>query len=107
MAGIDDLQKLVHLCGSFLTIREDYAYLIHQSVKDYLTTSALTRVFPDGAGPIHFDMFSRSLNTLPETLRLDIYDLRHPGPSVDDVKKSTRDLLAALGRGDGRSPTDA
>jgi hypothetical protein len=74
---------------------EDYAYLIHQSAKDYLTTSALARVFPDGAGPIHFQMFSRSLNTLSETLRRDIYDLRHPGLPVDEVKKSNRDLLAA------------
>jgi hypothetical protein len=36
MTGMDDLQKLVHLCGSFLTIREDYAYLIHSQRKTTL-----------------------------------------------------------------------
>ena len=61
ISDMDDLKRLVHLCGSFLTIRDDHIYLIHQSAKDFLTTNASPRIFPAEPGPIHFDMFSWSL----------------------------------------------
>ncbi|KAL3456946.1 nucleoside phosphorylase domain-containing protein [Aspergillus heterothallicus] len=34
--GPEDLENIVGMCGSFLTIRNDYVYVIHQSAKDHL-----------------------------------------------------------------------
>ncbi|KAL4951759.1 hypothetical protein BDW69DRAFT_186071 [Aspergillus filifer] len=34
--GSGDLENIVGMCGSFLTIRDDHVYLVHQSAKDYL-----------------------------------------------------------------------
>jgi hypothetical protein len=31
------MEKVVEICGSFLTIRDNHIYLIHQSAKEYLT----------------------------------------------------------------------
>ncbi|KAF2189356.1 hypothetical protein K469DRAFT_626298 [Zopfia rhizophila CBS 207.26] len=91
-----NLEKIVNKCGSFLTIREDYVYLIHQSAKDYLTENASKTFFPAGPGSIHFDMFSRSLDALSHTLRQDIYNLRCPGFPIDKVKEPDPDPLAAV-----------
>jgi hypothetical protein len=35
-----DLQRIIDMCSSFLTIRDDYVYFIHQSVKEDLTINA-------------------------------------------------------------------
>jgi hypothetical protein len=34
----DELHVLVDLCGSFLTVREEIIYFIHQSAKNYFIT---------------------------------------------------------------------
>jgi hypothetical protein len=47
------------MCGSFLTIRDDYVYLIHQSAKDYLSEKARESIFPSGSGYAHHAIFSR------------------------------------------------
>lgn len=92
------VERCVNKCGSFLTIRDDYVYLIHQSAKDFLTTTktALATIFPTGPGLIHFDIFSRSLCALSNTLRRDIYDLNDPGLPIDQVKVPTPDPLEAV-----------
>jgi hypothetical protein len=103
LAGLQDqdfdfaaFERIIHLCGSFLTTREDYVYLIHQSAKDYLTNDASETIFPIGLGPIHFNIFSCSLNTLSNTLRKDIYNLQHPGFPIDKVKKLDPDPLVVV-----------
>jgi hypothetical protein len=48
---VDDLESLrdiIGLCGSFLTLREDVVYFVHQSAKDFLLTKASDDVFPSG-----------------------------------------------------------
>lgn len=35
--GFGDLEDIMGMCASFLTIRDNYVYLIHQSAKDYLS----------------------------------------------------------------------
>src|SRR6202041_2407287 len=70
-----DLERIINMCGSFLTIRDNYIYFIHQSAKDYLTSNAST-IFPAGRGRIHYYMFSGSLSALLKTLRRDIYNLQ-------------------------------
>lgn len=91
-----ELEKIIHLCGSFITIRDAQIYLIHQSAKDYLTNNALTRVFPSGRQPVHRDLFLRSLQALSRTLKRDIYELRNPGLRVDEVQPPSPDPLSAV-----------
>ncbi|KAH7117480.1 hypothetical protein EDB81DRAFT_733721, partial [Dactylonectria macrodidyma] len=89
------VRRIATMCGSFLTIRDEYVYIVHQSAKDYLSTEAFQEIFPVGAGKVHYSAFSRSLQIMTETLRRDMYDLRHPGASIDDVRQPEPDPLAA------------
>ena len=45
---LEDLERIINMCGSFLTIRDNYVYFIHQSAKDYLTINASATIFPAG-----------------------------------------------------------
>ncbi|XP_014550386.1 hypothetical protein COCVIDRAFT_115570 [Bipolaris victoriae FI3] len=72
---VDDLEsvrEIIGLCGSFLTLRDDTVYFVHQSAKDFLVTKASNEVFLDGTGPIHQDIFTKSLTILHKTLHRDI-----------------------------------
>ena len=40
--------KLVDLCSLFFTMQEETIYFIHQSVKDYFSTSKGSKIFPLG-----------------------------------------------------------
>ena len=94
VTDLEDLARIINMCGSFLTIRENYVYFIHQSAKDYLNENASTLIFPAGHWKIHYDMFSLSLDALSKTLRRDIYNLQDPGTTVKDV--SDPDPLASI-----------
>lgn len=85
ISDLEDLERIINMCSSFLTIRDNFIYFIHQSAKNYLT-DASTMVFPTGPSQIHYDMFSRSLNALSNTLRQDIYSLKDFGPMTKDVR---------------------
>ncbi|KAL6401589.1 HNWD3 protein [Ilyonectria robusta] len=89
----DDLQSLLEQCASFVTIRDDYVYLIHQSVKDFLTTEASPIIFRHGLESTHRAMFSTSINLLNDTLRHDMYNLRDWGISIEDDVPTARDLF--------------
>ena len=72
--------------SSFLTIREEYIYFIHQSAKDYLINDAFNIVFPAGTAPIHYDMFSRSLHAMSKNLGYNIYNLQDFGLKPNESK---------------------
>ncbi|KAH6957874.1 quinon protein alcohol dehydrogenase-like superfamily [Ilyonectria sp. MPI-CAGE-AT-0026] len=91
----DDLLSLLEQCASFITIRDNYVYLIHQSVKDFLTTEASPIIFRRGLETTHRTMFSKSIQILNDTLRHDMYNLRDLGISIDDVRQPEPDPLAA------------
>ncbi|KAN0087189.1 hypothetical protein V8E54_000877 [Elaphomyces granulatus] len=82
---LEDLERIINMCGSFFTIRDNYVYFIHQSAKDYLTINASAIIFPAGRERIHYDMFSWSLDALSKTLRRDIYNLLDPVKEVPDL----------------------
>jgi hypothetical protein len=82
---LEDLERIINMCGSFLTIRDNYVYFIHHSAKDYLTVNASATIFPAGQERVHYDMFSWSLYALSKTLRRDVYSLQDPGSMVKDV----------------------
>ncbi|KAH6702770.1 hypothetical protein BKA61DRAFT_457375, partial [Leptodontidium sp. MPI-SDFR-AT-0119] len=94
---IEDLEQTVGKCGSFLTIRESTIYFVHQSAKDFLLQENTSQeVFRFGIDEINHAIFSRSLQVMSVALRPDVYSLRAPGISVDQVKPPDPDPLAAV-----------
>ncbi|KAF2844283.1 hypothetical protein T440DRAFT_473517 [Plenodomus tracheiphilus IPT5] len=92
----DDVREIIDLCGSFLTVREDTVYFVHQSAREFLFAKASDDVFPNGAEEIHRAIFLTSLARLSGTLRRDMYSLKEPGYAIDNVKVPHVDALAAL-----------
>jgi hypothetical protein len=90
----DDVREIIGLCGSFLTVREDTVYFVHQSAQDFLFKKAYNEAFPDGAEDVHRKIFSRSLAILSRTLRRDMYSLEAPGYPSENVKLPEADPLA-------------
>jgi hypothetical protein len=95
LAGEAEVREIIGLCGSFLTLREDTVYFVHQSAKDFLFASAYNEVFPHGAGAFHHVIFSRSLTILSNTLHRDMYSLGALGVAIEDVQPPEPDPLAA------------
>jgi hypothetical protein len=91
----ETVRKIVVMCGSFLTIRDEQVYLIHQSAKDFLSdkirAGALSS-YPE----IHYEMYTQSLERMSSTLKRDIYTLDEPGISIEEVRIPNPDPLANL-----------
>jgi NACHT domain len=92
---LDKVIKVVNKCGSFLTIRENRTYFIHQSAKDFLLEKAFDRIFPSGKAEVNYTIFSRSREVMSRTLQRDIYTLHAPGFPIDKVEPPVPDPLAA------------
>ncbi|PVH70818.1 hypothetical protein DL98DRAFT_577678 [Cadophora sp. DSE1049] len=90
------LAEIIGLCGSFLTLRERTISFVHQSARDFLIKEASNEIFPSGIDDINHAIFSRSLHVMSRTLRRDVYSLRAPGISIDQVKQPDPDPLAAI-----------
>ncbi|PMD22940.1 hypothetical protein NA56DRAFT_687942 [Hyaloscypha hepaticicola] len=90
------LAEIIGLCGSFLTLRERTISFVHQSARDFLIKEASNDIFPFGIDDINHAIFSRSLQVMSKTLRRDVYSLRAPGISIDQVKQPDPDPLAAI-----------
>lgn len=88
------LVEIIELCGSFLTVRDRTVLFVHQSAKDFLLEKAFDYVFPLGMSSIHHNLFSRSISIMSQTLQRDMYDLKHPGFPIKEVKQPERDPLA-------------
>ncbi|KAL7917824.1 hypothetical protein ACQKWADRAFT_273276 [Trichoderma austrokoningii] len=94
---ISSFAEIIRLCGSFLTIRGDTIYFIHQSAKDYLTTDkAWSSISPSSANDIHYIIFSQSLQSMNVTLRRDIYCLGTPGYPISQLQQPNADPLIAV-----------
>ncbi|KAL4816118.1 hypothetical protein BDW67DRAFT_191053 [Aspergillus spinulosporus] len=78
----EEVETAVCLCGSFLTTRNEYVYLIHQSAKDHLENVHATSAILQEGSMIHNEMFNQSLEALSRKLRRNIYDLDLNNPGV-------------------------
>ncbi|KAJ4020344.1 hypothetical protein NW761_014796 [Fusarium oxysporum] len=119
--GISDyserIQTIIRMCGSFLTMRDDKVYIVHQSAKDYLSgkrASILSSNHPgvdrtkfltspeaatfvlSGRAQDHRNIFLRSMEAMSKTLKRNIYGLRYPGFSIDNLDIPSPDPLAAV-----------
>jgi hypothetical protein len=92
----ESLYEVIGLCGSFLTIRENVVYFVHQSAKDYLIKHTKSDIFPHGYAEGHRIIASRSLRAMSTTLRRDIYSLQDPGCSIAEVKSPDPDPLTPI-----------
>ena len=95
------LEELIRLCGSFLILREQIVYFVHQSAKDFLQGKAMhpdsrrafNKIFPQGTEVVNRTIFSSSLNTMSTVLRRDMYGLEAPGFLIDEVQTPFPDPL--------------
>lgn len=94
--NLDLLKTDIDLCGSFLTVKDNTVYFVHQSTKDFLAEKASSEIFPSGMEEIHHTIFSRSLHTMRRTMQRDIYSLHAPGFPINRVKQPERDPLASV-----------
>lgn len=91
---LDSVREIVSLCRSFLTLREDTVYFVHQSAKNFLFAKAYDEAFLEGSEAVHQTMLLRSLAILSRTLYRDMYSLEAPEYRIEDVKIPEADPLA-------------
>jgi hypothetical protein len=102
LAALSDLstnvpvREIIKICASFLTVRDDIAYLVHQSAQDYLTQDAESEILPEGRASRHAMIVKRSLEAMGKTLRRDICNLRHSGRSIEQIKVPDLDPLSQI-----------
>ncbi|KAL5373504.1 hypothetical protein DPSP01_012633 [Paraphaeosphaeria sporulosa] len=97
LEDVDDLastQEIIGLCGSFLTLREDTVYFVHQSAQDFLIAKAFDKIFPDSIEQVHWKICSKSLAILSRTLHRDLYSLKAPGSPIKNAEPPDPDPLA-------------
>jgi hypothetical protein len=91
---LEELDRLVNMCSSFLTVRGNYVYFILQSAKEYLTVNHSAVIFNKGCEQIHYDIYSRSLTAMSSKLRQDICNLNDPGPVAMESRSQTDDFIS-------------
>ncbi|KAF2627011.1 HET-domain-containing protein [Macroventuria anomochaeta] len=91
----ETVRKIVALCGSFLTIRDEQVYLVHQSAKDYLSDKMRAAALPSRF-EMHYELFAQSLKLMSSTLKRDMYNLVELGFSIDEAEIPDSDPLATV-----------
>lgn len=91
-----DMADTVKDCGSFLSIRDNTVYFVHQSVKEYMVGKALNSIFPSGIGYQHYEMVTSSLDVMSHILQYDIYNLKVPETVIYRLPLSGPDPLAPI-----------
>ena len=90
------LSEVIKKCASFLTVRDDIVYPVHQSAKDFLTIDAESEILPNGHAEGHLMIASQSLHAMSKTLRRDIYRLVEPGRLITQVDYPVPDPLTRI-----------
>jgi hypothetical protein len=93
MMAAETVRKIAAMCGSFLTVRDEQVYLVHQSAKDYLSDKMRTTALPSQS-EMHCTLFAQSIKLLSSKLKRDMKNLAEPGFSIDEVQTSDPDPLA-------------
>ena len=89
---LKDINELVQSCGSFLTIREEIVYFVHQSAKDFFDIGKGSMIFHSGQPHAHSKVASQCLQLMSSTLKRDIAQLGAPGVLTKDVQGSRINL---------------
>ncbi|KAJ5377107.1 Vegetative incompatibility protein HET-E-1 [Penicillium cosmopolitanum] len=89
-----NLVTIIKRSGSFLTVRDESIYFVHQSAKDYLMGKGGQSIFSSNPAVAHYRMFTQSLQLMRKMLRRDIYGLRALATHITQVQPPDSDLLA-------------
>ncbi|KAI1378090.1 NACHT domain-containing protein [Hypoxylon crocopeplum] len=92
---IEFIREMIKHCGSFLTVRNETVYFVHQSAKDYLLQNAANRGLVRYIEDEHRAIYRTSLEVMFQTLRRNIYGLEYWGLPPDEVTPPSPDPLAA------------
>lgn len=90
----ESFEEIIRFCGSFLIVRRQAVFFVHQSAKQFLLEERPKNGFPIGIEGIHLNLFSRSLEVFSETLGRDLYNLGAPGFNIDKIIQPDPDPLA-------------
>nr|WOD45877.1 hypothetical protein [Trichoderma atroviride] len=90
--GQEDVRKVAQLCGSFLTVKDDTIYFIHQSAKDFV----LQQSSQAGIRRMHFFIFNSSLDVMSHKLHRNIYGLESSSTEINEISTPCPDPLAYL-----------
>lgn len=88
----EDVRTVAQLCGSFLTVKDDTIYFIHQSAKDFV----LQQSFQAGLNSKHSYIFNSSLDVMSQKLHRNMYGLESPSTQIDRTSIPCPDPLAYL-----------
>ncbi|KAF1952617.1 hypothetical protein CC80DRAFT_422011, partial [Byssothecium circinans] len=91
----ESIQEIIGHCGSFLTLRENTVYFVHQSAKDFLLAQASRDIFLSGQDAVHRVLAARSLQAMSATLKRDMYSLHELGYPIEQVELPRPDPLAS------------
>ncbi|EPS36555.1 hypothetical protein H072_9879 [Dactylellina haptotyla CBS 200.50] len=76
---VDQLEKIIGKCASFLSVRGETVYIVHKSAQDFLWEQKSKMLFPTGPGLFHQQLGDKCLELLSKNLRQDILESRDPG----------------------------
>ncbi|CAG8363197.1 unnamed protein product [Penicillium salamii] len=88
-------RSIVQKCGSFLTIKKDTVFLVHQSAKDYLDVSYRSRLDSGGPAKGHTEISRRSIKSLSSMLKQNVWKLS-PGLKPKHTSPPDPDPLAPI-----------
>jgi hypothetical protein len=83
------LKELIDLCGSFLVVREETIYFVHQSAKDFFTTSIGSSIFLSGESMVHKQLANGLILDMSRLLKRDICGIGSPGVRVSELERET------------------
>ena len=90
---LQSVQELVESCGSFLSVREEYVFFVHQSAKDYFTTSKGASVFPIDIWTDHKNAAQLCFELISNNLRRNIAGFDAPDASPDNLEHDSLDSV--------------
>lgn len=88
------VREIIGFCGSFLTLRGETIFFVHQTAQDFLLTA--NAMYPSGVEHHNYIMFDRSLKMISKVLKRDMYGLGALGITVEDIKQPTPNPLESL-----------
>ncbi|KAH7173978.1 uncharacterized protein B0J16DRAFT_406362 [Fusarium flagelliforme] len=93
-SDLETLSSIVTCCGSFLTLRNNIVYAVHQSVRDYLVTSS--DIFPSSVSAQHYSIFQSTLQRIQATLHRNVYNAPDDSLYVHEISKPQSSVLDSL-----------
>ncbi|KAJ4007402.1 hypothetical protein NW766_010086 [Fusarium irregulare] len=91
---LQTLSSIATCCGSFLTIRNDVVYTVHQSVRDYLVKSSV--IFPSGVAAQHYSTFHSTMDRMQATLHRNLYSVSDDSLYLDEISKPPSSPLDSI-----------